>query len=235
MMLIIRWFKNLLLPPLCSICYKRVGQDSEPICLSCALELTHPDEPICKVCGGESDTVLECCSECLDNGNLWIRGYTVWKYEGAIREAIHRYKYRGEIALADFFANNMAEKIKLEEGIESKVLTWIPLHPIKKFIRGYNQTELLSKRLSGLLNIPCKKLIDRVKCTRQQAKLDRHDRQKNMKNAFKINRRNGADIKGADVLLLDDVLTTGSTLNEASRVLLKNGAQSVTVISIARG
>ncbi len=205
------------------------------MCDKCYCEFVSPSEPLCEVCGGSADTVLECCSECLEMKHYWQRGVTVWKYEGAAREAIHRYKYRGDLALADFFATEMALKMQELDVKNINIITWIPLHPLKKFIRGYNQSELLAKRLSALINHPCKKLIDRVKCTRQQAMLDRDGRQKNMKNAFGINRKNKAFIKDAEILLLDDVLTTGSTLNEAARVLVNNGAQSVTVISIARG
>lgn len=236
MKILFQWIQKFIFPHLCSVCCKSTVDDhGSVVCASCATDFTVPNEPVCKLCGGEVDTVLDCCSECLEGKLLWQRGVTLWKYEGAARDAIHRYKYRGDLALAGFFAKEMAKKFPIDGISVDAVLTWIPLHPLKKFIRGYNQSEVLAKRLSALINHPCKKLIDRVKCTRQQAMLDRDGRRKNMKNAFKLNRKNGYLVKGVDVILLDDVLTTGSTLNEAARILINNGAQSVTVISIARG
>lgn len=231
-----RFINRLFIPNLCPICRLAELQGKEQkVCDSCFNELPFYSDDPCKKCGGQIDSILDCCSECLGSNFCWDRGLSIWKYDGLIREAIHQYKYRSELGIVEFFAEQMAGKIQNESDLQIDLVTWIPLHLTKKLWRGYNQSELLAKRLSALLNLPCKKLINRVKCTRRQAMLDRSDRLKNMKSAFAINQKNSPLVKGRNVLLLDDVFTTGTTLNKAAEVLLNCSAKSVTVISIARG
>lgn len=231
-----KFIANLFVPKLCPICgVTKLQEEVQMVCQSCCEQLPFYPDDVCSKCGGEIDSILDCCSECLDSNFCWDRGFTVWKYDGLIRDAIHQYKYKSELGIIEFFAENMAGKVQAKPDLQLDFVTWIPLHFTKKLWRGYNQSELLAKRLSALLNLPCKKLINRVKCTRQQAMLDRSDRLKNMKNAFAINQKNSPFVKDKNILLLDDVFTTGTTLNKAAEILLKSGAKSVTVISIARG
>jgi ComF family protein len=235
---LINLFKKLVrffIPPLCPLCSIRKPAKADLICGVCRKRLPELPEAQCTKCGGTNDTILNCCSECLDSKFNWRQGLTLWKYEGIIREALHGYKYKGDLGVVDFFALEMVAKLQKNKCTEFDCVTWIPLHFTRKFMRGYNQSELLAKRICEQLNLPCKKLIDRVKCTRQQAKLKRADRLKNMKNAFRINRKNCSMIEGQSILLLDDVFTTGTTLSTVAEILMNCGAESVTVISIARG
>ncbi len=233
---IFKFIIHIFIPKLCPVCgVAKLQHKGQKVCNSCYGQLPFYPDDVCRKCGGEVDSILDSCSECLESKFCWDRGFTVWKYEGLAREAVHQYKYKGEFGIIEFFSEQMAQKIQKADDLELDLITWIPLHFTKKLWRGYNQSELLAKGLSARLNLPCKKLINRVKCTRQQAMLDCADRLKNMKNAFAINQKNSPSVKDRNILLLDDVFTTGTTLNKAAEVLLKSGAKSVTVISIARG
>jgi ComF family protein len=108
----------------------------------------------------------------------------------------------------------------------------VPLHPTRQRERGFNQASLLAQLLSAKLPIPCKPLLKRIRYTTTQTALDRAERMENLHNAFRL--RKNADVRGLHVLLVDDVLTTGSTLSECARVLKRAGALSVHAATAAR-
>jgi ComF family protein len=108
----------------------------------------------------------------------------------------------------------------------------VPLHPTRQRERGFNQAGLLAEFLSARISIPCKRVLKRIRYTTTQTALDRAERMENLHNAFRL--RRNADVRGLQVLLIDDVLTTGSTLSECARVLKRAGAVSVYAATAAR-
>jgi competence protein ComFC len=106
------------------------------------------------------------------------------------------------------------------------------LHPTRQRERGFNQADLLAKLLSARISIPCKPVLERIRYTTTQTALDRTERMENLHNAFRL--RKNTDVRGLRVLLIDDVLTTGSTLSECARVLKRAGATSVHAAMAAR-
>jgi ComF family protein len=108
----------------------------------------------------------------------------------------------------------------------------VPLHPTRQRERGFNQASLIAELLSAQTSIPARPLLERTRYTTTQTALDRSERMENLHNAFRL-RKNG-DVRGLRVLLVDDVLTTGSTLNECARVLKRAGAFSVHAATAAR-
>jgi len=108
----------------------------------------------------------------------------------------------------------------------------VPLHATRQRERGFNQANLLAELLSAQTSISSKPVLERIRCTTTQTALDRSERMENLHNAFRL--RKNADVRGLRVLLIDDVLTTGSTLSECARVLKRAGALSVHAATAAR-
>jgi ComF family protein len=117
-------------------------------------------------------------------------------------------------------------------GREFDIVVPVPLHPTRRRERGFNQADLLAELLSTRISIRCKRVLKRIRYTTTQTALDRAERIENLHNAFRL--RKNADVRGLDVLLIDDVLTTGSTLSECARVLKRAGAISVYAATAAR-
>lgn len=117
----------------------------------------------------------------------------------------------------------------LMEEFKGRVLVPIPLHPARVRERGFSQTLILSNLLSKITNLPTKKVLIRRKHTKPQVKLSSNKRWHNVKGVFQVN----GDVVGQDLILVDDVMTTGATVNEATRVLLRAGANSVEVLVFA--
>lgn len=114
------------------------------------------------------------------------------------------------------------------------IITPIPIANKRLSFRGFNQSEEIAKELSSFLNLPMEKIICRIKNTKPQTMLGKNKRQNNVFNAFALEKRFQGKIKGKNILLIDDVLTTGATMNEAARILKENGAQNVWGIVVAR-
>jgi ComF family protein len=117
-------------------------------------------------------------------------------------------------------------------GRQFDIIVPVPLHPTRQRERGFNQAGLLAELLSPRISIPCKRVLKRIRYTTTQTALDRAERMENLHNAFRL--RRNADVRGLHVLLIDDVLTTGSTLSECARVLKRAGAISVHAATAAR-
>ena len=117
-------------------------------------------------------------------------------------------------------------------GRQFDIIVPVPLHPTRQRERGFNQASLLAELLTAQISIPCKPVLKRIRYTTTQTALDRAERMENLHNAFRL--RKNADVRGLHVLLIDDVLTTGSTLSECARVLKRAGAISVHAATAAR-
>lgn len=118
-------------------------------------------------------------------------------------------------------------------GFPIDLVTWVPIHPRKLKLRGYNQAELLAKALSFNLGLPCMDLLSKKKETKPQSKLNREERLKNILGVFEP--KPSIMVFGKRILLVDDVITTGATASECARVLKKMGAEKVYVLALARG
>ncbi len=229
------WLQSLFFPPLCLLCREESIDDGECMCAKCREQCHENKAPHCKSCGGLNDGLLEVCSQCSGIKRYWDRGFSIWKFKGGGREFVHALKYKGRVEVIHFLASEMQRCLPQGNSLDYDLITFVPLHYLKKFLRGFNQSELIAKRLSLLLNLPCKKVVNRVKFARQQAMLSREERQKNIRNIFKMKKMATSLVKGKHILLVDDVLTTGSTFNEVAKQLKMSGAASITIISIARG
>ena len=159
-------------------------------------------------------------------------------YEGALKELIHKFKYNNRRMLSGTFAGIMLDFIKdnpdTVEGID--VITFVPLHRKRALTRGFNQSKLLASLIGKALDIPVTGCLEKTRLTKNQNELSRENRLVNLKGAFRIRPDiEEAAVRGAGILLIDDVMTTGTTLNEISRMLMDRGAGKVRCLTLARG
>lgn len=228
---------DVLFPPLCHVCRTFIPAAGElHICPGCRELLPLIEAPLCIVCGipfsGAGTDHL--CGSCSTSAPRFDAARAALVYEGASRDLIHSFKYRNKTHLRRPLALLTIER--LSEFIRSRrpdLIMPVPLHRKKLSSRGFNQAVLLGEILSQRLKIPLdRRNLRRIRWTEPQVNLAAHDRRANVKGAFAIHA--SALVNGRRVLLVDDVLTTGSTAEECGRVLKAAGAADVTVITVAR-
>ena len=221
------------LPFPCPLCDEEIS-DSGPnfLCPECLLKLRPFSDPTCPGCGGALDGVLEFCSLCMrEEPRLWCGAMALFPLTGSARQLIHRFKYRDTPEMARAVGLLGAQRLELS-GIKPDVIVPTPLHWTRQLQRGFNQAEQFSRMLAHYSGIPSESLLCRVKRTHQQAKLNREQRKKNLSGAFSV--KKGAKLKKRDILLVDDVMTTGATLHSAAASLAAAGVGRIFIMVIAR-
>ncbi|MDF2821740.1 MAG: amidophosphoribosyltransferase [Clostridiales bacterium] len=177
---------------------------------------------------------IEYCFDCSKGCNSYERGYPVFEYNEVIKKSIFRYKYGNRREYADFYCNEILNRYGLQLKQEKfDLIIPVPLSKKRMIKRGFNQSELLALRIAKYLNTKLDTTsLKRIIETKPQKILSSGQRQKNLKNAFQV-RDNSVELK--KILLVDDIYTTGSTVNACSKKLIEKGALSVHYISIAVG
>ena len=228
---ILRPLVDLVLPPLCFGCGARLPASQKYLCAQCLAAIQKQDEDICDVCG--SSLSGGHCPFCLDTEALFWLARAPYMYLGGIRNLIHSFKYESYPMIGKWFAHAMADVIDSEPSFQDcDVITPVPLHFVRKRERGYNQSEIIARELSKLVGIDYAVLCKRHRHTKSQTHLNKQEREHNLDRAFSLCR--GKDVANAKVLLIDDVFTTGTTVNKISELFLENGASSVSVLTAAR-
>lgn len=234
-------------PPRCAGC----RDWSKPLfCAACAPLVEPIAPPFCARCGIPYDPLAygaDICADCRDNryhGPPAVELLrSVYTFSGPLREAVHRFKYQDKTALAEplgelmhaFLLNQSSDKPPIPiTGIA--MLVPVPLHGWRRYRRGYNQSELLARSLGKLLSLPVEQPLRRTRHTAPQVKLSRKERQQNVRGAFTIDiaKLERSNTPRRPVLLIDDVCTTGATLNECAAVLKKAGVKQVYALTLAR-
>ena len=211
------------LPRICPGCNKKLSVEEKPVCVDCLSSILIADEDR-----------LE--NEFNKNfGSTKVIKYFYSKYvfetDKTLQQIIHALKYKKQFKLGVFLGELVAEGIKTKDW-QIDLIIPIPIHHLKKAERGYNQSDYLAKGLSKSLNIPYSgKSIKRTKYTDSQTKLKMKERALNVSNAFKV--RQPKKVSGKNILVVDDVCTTGATLLECGIALNKSGASSVYACSVA--
>ncbi len=229
---------QLLFPLRCPVCDEIVTPFGEKICLECMKKLRYVTQPRCYRCGKKlEDEEKEYCRDCSTRRHLFVQGRALYEYD-CIAPAIYRFKYGNRREYADFFGEEMALYLgDFLRSVHPDGLIPVPLHRKRLRRRGYNQASLLARVLGKRLQIPVyDKLAARVKNTTPLKLLDPRERQNNLKKAFHIV---GNDVKLGkkikSVVIVDDIYTTGSTIDEMSRVLLETGVERVYFVTLACG
>lgn len=202
--------------PICHRCVKELPWLKRS-CIYCGHSLQE-EEIKCLRCSGKSFSFEECC--------------VLGRYQGKIRETLHRFKYRGQKSLAEPLGKLLCSKLALMSWTSSiDFLVPVPLNPQRLRLRGYNQASLLAKAVGKELGLPVIEALERVRDTKSQTGLNKKQRTENLRGAFRCVKEIR---KGSHVLLIDDVLTSGSTAHEASLALKKGGSGRVSVAALAR-
>lgn len=219
-------------PRRCPVCDDIVRQRGEKICLDCLGKLRLLTPPWCMRCGKKTDGE-EYCRDCREGKHLFERGRALYEYDSAA-ESIYRFKYGGRREYAEFFGEQIADYLgDFIRALHPDGFVPIPLHRRRKAGRGYNQAALLAEEVGRRMDIPVyHHLLVRVRNTAPQKKLNREERQNNLKKAFNIPEN---DVKLKTILVFDDIYTTGSTIDEAARALKAAGAERIYFVTLACG
>lgn len=213
------------LPRFCPCCKIKLISCEKFICTSCFNKIKRADE---------SRLRFE-FNKKFSNQEI-ISGFTslfLFEKDKELQHLIHSLKYNGKFLIGSFLGELLGTKIKNElENWNISLILPVPLHQLKKAERGYNQSFYISKGLSKKINIPAGSgIIKRKKYTQSQTKMNLLERKENMEKAFKVKSRK--KITGKNILLIDDVITTGATITECGKVLLNAGADQVYAASVA--
>lgn len=228
---------DLVFPLRCALCRRKILPDSViPLCPACSAAVKRNHPPFCRKCGRTIDHDARnrgICSSCTRRITHFDRAYSPFLYEGPVKALIQELKYRGKDRLGPALGGLMAEFIK-EYALNLDFIDYVvpvPLHPAKLREREFNQALLLAQPVAAALEIPVAEgALARTRATRTQTDLRRDDRYRNVEGAFTA----GAHpLLSGNILLIDDVLTTGATASEAAKALKEAGAGIVFVLTLA--
>ena len=214
------------IPPRCAGC----EQAGIRWCEDCQRETDNLPEYCCDLCGkpGNMDGRCFYCSHERPN---YAAARSGGVFENGVRNALHRLKYKGDISLGEALSAHLEKRVRAEAW-SLDVVVPVPLGPKRYKTRGYNQAAILAEPLAWRLNLPyLPKSIQRIRETRSQIDLTREERKQNVAGAFQADRNLAA---AKNILLVDDVMTTGATLNSAAQALLLAGAEAVYAVTFGR-
>jgi ComF family protein len=232
-----RGLVSLFYPAFCAVCSGAVER-GESLCPSCREAAPRIHAPFCAKCsqpfaGAITDEFT--CANCHDRALHFDAAVSAYRSHGVVRKVMHDFKYGRQICLRHLLGRWLGEALDDPRlaGRRFDFIIPVPLHAARKRERGFNQAELLARELQAVAGIPSRDALERVRYTTTQTQFDRNERMENLRGAFRL--RSGCNVQGLRMLLVDDVLTTGSTLSECAAVLKKAGALSVHAATAARG
>lgn len=204
-------------------------------CAACSISLDPLNElGVCKSCADGIKPNPK--SHCTTYGDNFEIAYSAFLYEKALKELIHVLKYKNRMSLSGFLSEKMISFVKENEAILMgiDVISFVPIDIRRLRQRSFNQSKIFAFNLSKSFGVPLVDMLEKSRRTRPQNELSREERLVNLTGAFKIKKGETA-AEGLRVLLVDDVMTTGSTLEECSKTLLSAGAASIRCLTLARG
>lgn len=226
---------NYIIPIKCISCSDFIENNND-LCASCWNKLTFITKPYCNCCctvfniNISNDDML--CIRCINNNSYYDKIRSVIIFNNDSRKLIHDFKYKDKTSVASIFSKLIYNRYN-KEIIDIDIIVPVPMHKIRRILRNYNQAQVLASALEKLIHKPLlNNLLVKNTWTKSQTGLSKSKRLKNILNTISINKN--YNIKDKKILLVDDVITTSSTVNECSKVLKKNGASKVYVVSIAR-
>ncbi len=240
----IKQLAQIIYPPRCVICGNFLwkapfiaGEAQHSICTDCISSFSAIEAPFCNICGMPFDShQLEnhTCEDCLKTKPFFQTAYAPYRYEGPVVEAVHRLKYGQKTFVADSVGPLLAEFVKTRfQNRGPFLIIPVPLHLKRLRERGFNQSLLMARHIAKKLNgeLDFFSLI-RTKYTISQTTLSKKQRRKNVHSAFHL--KTPKAVLKKNILLVDDVATTGNTLNECARVLTSGGAEAVFCVTLAK-
>jgi ComF family protein len=229
---------DVIFPPRCLGCAETLHpQSGQLFCPACKEKIKFITDNICSVCGTtflDSPAKSHLCGNCLENKTYFSCARAVVSYETIILHAIHQFKYGSNISIGALLASFMADfSFPDIDFTDYSLIIPVPLHIKRLRQRGFNQSLILAHALAKKWQIPVNfSLLKRHKFILTQTGLNKTERKQNIKGAFEVSDKK--IIAGKNVILVDDVYTTGATINECAKTLIKDGTQKVTVLTLAR-
>lgn len=230
---------HLLFPRRCPVCdramFSSIFLKTELCCPTCRSIPEYVQEPVCKKCGKPIENEREeYCYDCQKHPRNFVQGKALWLYKGKVKQSMYRFKYQNRREYARYYGSEIVRVYGTWiQRNQIEAIIPIPLHRTRKRQRGYNQTELLAREIGKQMNLPIyPNLLKRVRKTKAQKNLDDAERKNNLKKAFKTQENK---VQLSQILLVDDIYTTGSTMNEAALELQKAGIERVYCISVCIG
>lgn len=199
------------------------------------IEVIYPRENYCIICGEED--CFGICNSCKKSIKLIDEAYqgeiiSCGYYGGVLKELILKFKYKNDFTAGDILAELLEEYIVKKFDYKEYVIAYIPLSKKSQKARGFNQCEYIAKKIAGNLEIEAIELLIKVKETKEQKKLKKDERFQNISEAFGV--KKGINIKNKKIILIDDVTTTGATLQEASKLLKKFDISDIKLLTLAK-
>ena len=199
-----------------------------PKCVLCKTLLKETESDLCRNC---RENAPECGSHKIKLSFL-AQWTGLWYYKDAVRESVLRFKFRRCRGFAHTYGTMLARKLQDPAYSQWDVLTWIPISGIRKWFRGYDQTELIGQAVAKELGIPLTQTLRKIRHTKPQSGMgDAAHRRANILGAYEV--VDASLVKKQRILLLDDIITTGATASEAARTLLIAGAKEVKLATVA--
>lgn len=209
----------------CIVCGREMRPSRYGLCDSCKLDL---NQNYCLRCGRHKVGIGDYCDECSRSVLYFDEARSAVSYDGNAKSLVRRLKYGNAEYLAKYLSRYLLDLLLVSDWT-ADCITFVPMHKSRRAKRGYNQAELLASDLAEWVDIPCVPLLQKTVKTVNQARLSRDERMENLKDTFAPTDETVPE----HVILVDDVMTTGSTVNECARVLKNAGASVVYVLTFA--
>jgi competence protein ComFC len=229
---------DIILPRYCAGCGENAAPEGGFFCWTCRQRFPVITDPFCTVCGDPADgqvSIAYQCAMCRERRPHFDRARSALRYRGVVKNALQAFKYSNAVWLRSDLAGLLSACVDVHyAGIPLDAVAFVPLHPRKERERSFNQSQLLAAELAKRRGIALlRRGLRRVRDTPTQTRLNAGARRLNITGAFEI--QDVDWIVNRIFLLVDDVMTTGATVNECARVLKAAGAAGVYVVSVARG
>lgn len=223
--LFINLILDLILPRFCCACKIRLSSNEDTMCKNC----------LSKILRASKERLKREFDRKFLNNNIVSDFFSPYVFEKdkELQHAIHSLKYENKFPIGIFLGKTLADKIKTNRSNWNiDLIIPIPLHQLKKAERGYNQSNYIAKGIGNILKISFSdRVVKRIKYTESQTTMTLNEREENISGAFRLRNKNA--VKGKNILLVDDVITTGATISECGKILLEAGAKNIYAVSIA--
>ncbi len=217
----------------CIACGKEIPDGSNfQICKECLLGIEFIGGNICSKCGEKLIEGSLLCDYCKDFNYHFDKNISCCYYDDAAAKIIKDFKFKGKKFYAEYIAKVMMSKAETFDNID--YITFVPITKKRLKERGYNQAELLANIISEKINVPVKNLLEKVTDGKHQVKLNQEERLKNLVDSFKVNDDEKINIKGKNILIIDDVFTTGTTLSECAKALKSAKLKKIVTLTFAK-
>ena len=226
---------NVLYPPRCPVCETILLPSEHFVCVRCKASLPYVREPFCMCCGKPlAHQENQLCTDCETHPHLFEEGRAVFLYEKGVRLSVNRLKFLNRREYIPFYGECLYQLfLEMEPCWRAQCLVPVPMHPKKRAARGFDQACLLARSLSERCRLPLdENLLVRTRFTQSSKKLSRSERRKNLRGVFAV--RPEADIPSS-VILIDDIYTTGATMDEAACALRLSGVEQVFFLTLCIG